>query len=134
MIFVDTSAWFARLVDNDRHYEAARKWTRSNRERLITTDYVIDETLTLLKARGEHRSAEAFGKSMFEVPIANIHYLSPDEILAAWRVFRDFRDKAWSFTDATSKVVIEKLGLRQAFAFDQHFLQFGSVEIVPAGF
>ncbi len=35
------------------------------------------------------------------------------------------------FADCTSKVVIEKLGLAYAFAFDQHFRQFGTVAIVP---
>jgi len=132
MIFVDTSAWFARLVTDDPNHKAALAWIASNRERLITTDYIIDETLTLLRVRGQHRSAMAFGESMFETPIATIHYVSPDEIREAWRVFRDYRDKAWSFTDATSKAIIERLGIRQAFAFDEHFRQFGTVEIVPS--
>jgi predicted nucleic acid-binding protein len=133
MIFVDTSAWFARLVTDDPNHQAALEWSVSNRERLITTDYVIDETLTLLRVRGQHRSAIVFGEAMFEAPIATIHYVTPDEIREAWRVFRDYRDKAWSFTDATSKVVMERLGIRQAAAFDEHFRQFGTVEIVPSG-
>jgi predicted nucleic acid-binding protein len=133
MIFIDTSAWFARLVTDDPNHQAALAWSASNRERLITTDYIIDETLTLLRARGQHRSAIVFGESMFDAPIATIHYMTPDEIREAWRVFRDYSDKAWRFTDATSKVVIDRLGIRQASSFDEHFRQFGTVEIVPVG-
>lgn len=60
-----------------------------------------------------------------------MHYIERVEILAAWDVFRRYADKQWSFTDCTSKVVMEKLGIRKAFAFDRHFAQFGSVEVVP---
>ncbi len=42
-------------------------------------------------------------------------------------VFRRYQDKQWSFTDCTSKVLIERLGIAEAFAFDHHFEQFGTV-------
>jgi hypothetical protein len=54
-----------------------------------------------------------------------------DEIIEAWRQFREFRDKDWSFTDISSKVVMERLSIRKAFAFDRHFRQFGSFEVIP---
>ena len=37
----------------------------------------------------------------------------------------------WSFTDCTSKTVMDSLGIRTAFAFDGHFREFGSIEVVP---
>jgi predicted nucleic acid-binding protein len=43
---------------------------------------------------------------------------------------RRFGDKDWSFTDCASKVVIESRDIRQAFAFDRHFGQFGTVQVV----
>jgi len=59
------------------------------------------------------------------------YYLTEADILLSWQTFCQFYDKAWSFTDCTSKVFIDKLHLQQAFAFDHHFHQFGSVEVVP---
>jgi predicted nucleic acid-binding protein len=53
MIFVDTGAWFASVVPTDTDYHAAIAWLSTNSQPLITSDYVIDETLTLLRARGE---------------------------------------------------------------------------------
>jgi predicted nucleic acid-binding protein len=49
----------------------------------------------------------------------------------AWETFRQFDDKSWSFTDCTSKVVMEQLNIKVAFAFDHHFQQFGTVQVVP---
>jgi hypothetical protein len=54
-----------------------------------------------------------------------------DEIIEAWRQFREFQDKDWSFTDISSKVVMERLSIRKVFAFDRHFRQFGSFEVIP---
>ena len=42
-----------------------------------------------------------------------------------------YRDKGWSFTDCTSYVVMERLGIETALAFDDHFRQFGTVTVVP---
>ncbi len=132
MIFVDSGAWFALLVPTDSNHSAAVGWSSNNDETLVTTDYVIDETLTLLRARGESAKAIAFGTRMFDpkCPVV-VHYLSPAEVAGAWQVFHDFADKDWSFTDCTSKVVMEALGARAAFAFDQHFRQFGTVAVLP---
>jgi uncharacterized protein len=53
MIFVDTTVWYAAYVAEDPEHEAASALLAEPRQRLATTDYVIDELLTLLKARGQ---------------------------------------------------------------------------------
>jgi predicted nucleic acid-binding protein len=63
--------------------------------------------------------------------MAIVPYLSADDLESAWQFFRRYQDKDWSFTDCTSKAVLERLGIATAFAFDQHFRQFGSVTVVP---
>ncbi len=132
MIFVDSGAWYASIVTEDPDHARAVAWRATNRQSLITTDYIIDETLTLLRSRGEPMRARAFGRLAFgSKPPFRLYYLTPDDIRAAWGVFERFADKEWSFTDCTSKVVIERLGLDRAFAFDQHFRQFGTVAVVP---
>ena len=132
MTFVDSGAWFALMVPSDADHAAAATWMQSYSGRLLTTDYVIDETLTLLRSRGQGAVALAFGAWVFgpKRP-AVVHYVAPSEIDRARDVFQRFKDKDWSFTDCTSKVVIESLGLTQAFAFDKHFRQFGTVAVVP---
>src|SRR5262245_52765235 len=131
MIFVDSGAWFASLVPTDPDYAAAQTWFAQNQQPLITTDYVVDETLTLLLVRGQKARALAWGKAIFSGQVARLHYLSPQELHDAWLVFCQFHDKEWSFTDCTCKVVIEQLGIGVACSFDQHFRQFGSMAVVP---
>jgi predicted nucleic acid-binding protein len=36
-----------------------------------------------------------------------------------------YTDKTFSYTDTTSFAVMERLGIREAFAFDPHFQQYG---------
>jgi predicted nucleic acid-binding protein len=132
VIFVDTGAWFAALVPSDKDHLSASAWLeRNRRKKLFTTDYIVDETLTLLRCRGEEERARSLGRAFFEGELAKIHYLSEAEIEQAWEVFFHFQDKEWSFTDCTSRIVIEKYSIKQAFAFDRHFRQFGSVRVVP---
>ena len=61
MIFVDTGAWFASFVASDPDHAAAGAWLDANTHALVTTDYVIDELLTLLKIRGELERALEIG-------------------------------------------------------------------------
>ena len=131
MTFVDSGGRFATFVPSDRRHGEATRRFGWNTSPLITTDYVVDETLTLLRAGGELARAIAVADAFFSGELAMIHYITPEEIRAAWGVFRTFGDKQWSFTDCTSKVVMETLGLSTAYAFDHHFRQFGSVLIVP---
>ena len=131
MIFVDTSAWFAAVVPTDSDYADAARWLAANSEQLLTADYVIDEILTLLRVRGERQRARVLGERFFESSMTEVYFLTEDDIRQAWSVFRRYDDKGWSFTDCASKVVIEQMNISEAFTFDHHFSQFGSVRVVP---
>ncbi len=131
MIFVDTGAWFAIVVPSDVNHVRATAWLSSNREPLVTSDYVVDEALTLLRARGFPEQAIDLGVDLLDNGMALMHFLEKEDIGRAWHMFRRYRDKQWSFTDCSSKVVMEWLGIATAFAFDQHFRQFGAIRVVP---
>jgi predicted nucleic acid-binding protein len=126
MIFVDTGAWYASLVPTDPDNARAVQWLGANR-----SPYVIDETLTLLRVRGERKRALLLGEKFFHDGLAEIHKITAADLTLAWKTFEQFDDKGWSFTDCTSKVVMEQLGIKVAFAFDHHFHQFGTVQVVP---
>ena len=121
MIFVDTGAWYASLVPTDPDYGRAVQWLAANHSPLFTTDYVIDETLTLLRVRGERKRALLLGARFFNHELAEIHKITDADLTLAWATFEQFDDKGWSFTDCTSKVVMEQLNITVAFAFDHHF-------------
>lgn len=62
MTFVDTSAWAALLVPADPHHAAARTWHEQNHDKLLTSDYIVDELLTLLKTRYSTQAAIRAGQ------------------------------------------------------------------------
>lgn len=130
-IFVDTSAWYAVVISTDPNHHLARTWLAANKERLLTTDFVIDETLTLLRSRIAGSTAIEFGSQVLSSPDVDVIHVSREQFMEAWRVFRDFAETEWSFTDCTSKVVIEELRIERTFSFDRHFSQFGTVRVVP---
>lgn len=131
MIFVDTSAWYALSSTRDVNHQDAIRTLSSLRERLVTSDYVVDETLTLLKSRGEKLHALKFGAKVIDGAFAQIITVDTHDFNSAWGVFKRYNDKGWSFTDCTSFVVMQQLGIQRAFAFDDHFKQFGTVTVVP---
>ena len=48
----------------------------------------------------------------------------------AWDIFKQYKDKDFSFTDCTSFIVIESLKINHVFVFDIHFKQFG-LKLLP---
>ena len=115
-IFVDTGAWFARFVPTDADHLAARQWFDQNTDPLITTDYIIDELLTLLKVRNEYRRALEVGPSLFNGDVCDLAWVTQADVANAWRVFSTYQDKGWSFTDCVSRVMMERLGITTAVA------------------
>jgi predicted nucleic acid-binding protein len=130
-VFVDTGAWFAWCVPSDPDHEAARAWFEQNTRTLLTTDHIVDELLTLLKVRGEFQRALELGPSLLSGAVCELEWVTQGDVEDAWRDFSAYRDKAWSFTDCVSRVVMTRLGITTAVAFDDHFRQFGTVGVVP---
>lgn len=131
MIFVDTSAWYPLFVKSDEYRPVIRQWLGENRrERLVTTDYVVDELLTLIRSREPGR-AEYAGIQLLSGRLVKLEFVAEADFFNAWQLFQTYRDKRWSFTDCTSRVVMERLRINKALAFDHHFRQFGTIEVLP---
>jgi uncharacterized protein len=131
LTFVDTGAWVALFVEVDVHYASAQQWLDSNDDRLVTSDYVVDEVLTLINARYRRQTAVQVGQALFDRRLAELIFLKKEDIGRAWAIFRSHGDKRWSFTDCTSYVLMRRMGISSAFAFDRHFSQMRGIRRVP---
>ncbi len=131
MTFVDTGAWVALFVEADAQHRAAREWVGSNRDRLITSDYIVDEVLTLIAARFRRQTAIRAGHVLFSQELAGLIQLAEEDKRRAWTIFRSHGDKRWSFTDCTSYALMQRLEISNAFAFDRHFSQMRGIRRVP---
>jgi uncharacterized protein len=125
MIFVDTSVWFAAYVDEELEHAEADALLAGPSDRLVTTDYVVDELLTLLVARGHRNIAKEFGRLLWAGSICKVIWVEQQDVEAAWQIFHSFDDKSWSFTDCVSYAVMKRLAISEAFALNEHFKQFG---------
>jgi hypothetical protein len=127
-IFVDTSAWLALNDRNDQyHSEAVSKLKIVTKQKieLITSEYVLDESITIIRYRVSHKAAVVFGDSLMNSTIVTVADITEEERFRAWMLFKKYDDKELSFTDCTSFALMNKLKLRKAFAFDDHFKQIG---------
>lgn len=131
MVFVDTSAWFAFFVPSDPDHHRLRHWYTANAVPLATTDFIVDETLTLLLFRRERQRALQAGDAFFNGGLCTLYYITADQVRRAWELFQQRAAAGWSFTDCTSKIAIDDMRIRAAAALDHHFQQFGDVSVVP---
>ena len=131
MIFVDSGAWIALLNRRDRHHDDAvvilNNLGRQNVQ-LLTTDYVIDETVTWLRYRVSHPVAVQFFDLIGSSRATGVLTLvAIDRFLfqEAERLFRQYNTARLSFTDCTSFAVCQQYKISEAFAFDRHFPMIG---------
>ena len=131
MISVDTGVWYSLLVPTDPNHQKTAKWFDSVAQPIVTSDYVVDETLTLLLMRGERSKAIAFGTLVIVGSTAILQKLSEDQFHRSWLLFQRLSSAGLSFTDCTSHVVAVDLGIRTIASFDHYFQTTGRFQVVP---
>lgn len=127
-LFVDTAGWVACADEADPLHRAATAardaWLEAGGI-LVTTDYVADETLTLLRLRLGLDAAEAWWRQVDTSARLRWEFIGVTRAEKARTLFFRYRDKAFSFTDCTSFAVMRELRLREALTTDHHFAQAG---------
>jgi predicted nucleic acid-binding protein len=92
---------------------------------LVTTDYVLDETLTLTKARANAKVALALLDRIESSLALSIQNITDDRFAAAKAFFRQHADHGYSFTDCTSFVLMHEMEIRDVLTTDRHFAKAG---------
>ena len=131
-IFTDTRGWCAYVDGSDTHHSAANQFIHNLTIPLATSTYILDETVTLIKAHLGHNAAVRFGEKLRQEQIAKLLRITDQDEQRAWQIFVQHHDKGFSFTDCTSFALMERLQMDTAFAFDAHFQQYGKFVVVPA--
>ncbi len=120
-LFVDTGAWYALVDRNDPDHKKAVPFIRNNKIPLLTTNFVFDETVTLVRSRLGWSVARDFGQRLKDSSFVGIVTIRDEDEDRAWEIFLKYRDKDFSYTDCTSFAVMERLRIDTAFCFDSHF-------------
>lgn len=129
--FVDTSAFYAAKDPTDQHYAEAVAFMEQVRKspnlHLVTSNFIVDESLTLIRMKLGHQAAVQFGRQIRESKIVEVIHITEAIEEQAWQIFIKYSNKDYSFTDCTSFAVMEERSLVNAFTFDKHFAQHGLV-------
>lgn len=127
-VFVDTSM-FKALVDpqDEFHQTALTIWKKLEAKNvtLITSNYILDETFTLIRKRLGVSTVDEFRRYLTESStVVKIVRVTLTDEAAAW----DWFLKDWSelsFTDCISFAVMKRLGIKNVATFDGHFARAG---------
>lgn len=136
-VFVDTGGFVALLVPEDQmHTRASALFESAAQEcwTLVTTNAVVVETYSVLLARAKdgRGAAISFLDAVAEDQTQGlaVERVRPDDELNAITLLRAHSDKTYSLCDALSFVVMERLGITEAIAFDRHFREYGRFTIL----
>jgi len=132
-VFVDTSGFYSLLCNKDDEHRRATRILKQAARRtsgFVTSDYVLDETATLLKARGYTHLVPGFFDSVFDSHACRVEWMDPSRFQAVATFFLQRPDHQWSFTDCSSFVLMKELRLRRALTKDSHFSEAGFVPLL----
>lgn len=126
--FIDTGYLIAlETVGDQHHVQAAAHWRDFVRSDvlLVTTSFVLDEVITYFVSRSRHGKAVEIGQRLMSSPSVRVVHVDEELLTAAFEYLKKRPDKRFSLTDCVSFVLMERLGMKQALAFDAHFEQAG---------
>lgn len=133
MVFVDTSGWIALLSHDDRlHGRALSRYDELAHEasRLLTNNYVVDETATHLRYGLGLSAALDFRRMLLTAaatPRLRIAWVDERSEAEAWRLLERYRDVKLSLTDATCAVTARGARITEVFGCDSDFEALGFV-------
>lgn len=124
-VFVDTSAWFALLAADDANNASARRTFSElavRRDRLVTHNYVVVESIALMSSRLSRSDVARFIVDL--LPTSEIEWIQPSLHEVAVASFLDAGGSA-SFVDHVSFALIRARGITSTFAYDRDFVRQG---------
>jgi uncharacterized protein len=126
--FVDTSALYALIDRKDLHHSkmsgVVRRLLHSGR-RLVTTDYVVCETVNLANARAGHHVGGRLLDLVDRSSALRVEWIGSLRFEATKMFYRRHSDHRYSFTDCTSFVIMRELKLLEVLTTDRHFREAG---------
>lgn len=146
--FVDTSAFYALVDEDDRHHREAVSILADmlQTDQVVTSDHVIVESWMLIASRLGRTAAMRFWDGLTGTAFEPLGLDSAFTVIGvavadmqrAREIANEWPDQAFTIVDCTSFALIERLGIRRALAFDRQFrvFRFGhrrrhALEILP---
>ncbi|HEY3117607.1 MAG TPA: hypothetical protein VGK54_12760 [Chloroflexota bacterium] len=123
MIFSDTGALFALLVDDDQFHAEARgaeNAIRNSHEELWTIDPMVTELWSMLFRRYGVSRADGSVKSLLARGL-RCERVDPQDYERAWEFGEQWPDQPFSLADRQAFAAIERTRRYRAWSYDHHF-------------
>lgn len=129
-VFLDTGLFYALQGSRTSRHDAARRALGAVLDgpygRVVTSDYVLDEAVTLVRSQtGDFDQAmrildRVLGRNGFPAAI-DLQYVDRNRFERAVDVFGRDDDQALSFTDASTVAIVRDESIDSVLAFDDDF-------------
>jgi predicted nucleic acid-binding protein len=133
MVFVDTGAFLAKFLSHDQfHQDACASWKvlERKRDKIITSNFILDETFTLLARKSYHEFALEKARLIYASNVIHILRPTQETEINALLFFKKYADQKISYTDCISFQLMKEHHIKKVFTFDQHFYLAG-FEMIP---
>jgi len=123
-VFIDTGAFIARFIEkNQYHQQAVKLWELLRQEdaKCVTSNFVLDETFTLLGRRAGYGFAHERALNLYASQALTIVRPALDDEMIGLNYFKKYADQSISFTDCISFALMDRIQTHRVFPFDTHF-------------
>ena len=131
-VFFDTWGWVAIAHKNDTHHAEVVSFYKTfllHKGMPITTDYVLAETITLLKAKTDPKGVFVFIDTILDAVKKGrilLERINEERWEKAWELSKRYYDKPYiSFFDFSSFVVMKEVSVPNVLTADRHFEEVG---------
>jgi len=125
-VFADTSGLFALLVSNDLMHVRAKlnfRYFAGHRAQLLTSSFVVVETLALLQRRVGLGAVRDFQLKI--IPLLEVLWIDKDWYARGIQRLFALSNRDISLVDCLSFEIMESREITYAFSFDKHFEEQG---------
>lgn len=129
-IMIDTSFFYALIDKKDKNHNPAKLFLKNNKFPLITTSYIFDELITIIRYDFGHGLAVNIGEKINASELCYVLQISEDDLRAAWETFCEYDDQDFSYTDCTTFALMKRLKIKEVASFDCHFDVIGFTNLV----
>lgn len=126
--FFDTWGWVAIAHKEDKQHKKVFSFYKTfliNNGIPVTTDYILSETITLLRSRTNIKGVNTFIDAILAAVKEDrilLEKIDDRKWLKAWELSKKYKDKPYiSFVDFSSFVVMKELGIKEVLTADKHF-------------
>lgn len=119
-VFIDTGYFIAFLIPRDQWFGVAER-SACGDFRAVTSSLVVNETASLLQARGLFSTALAWLTAILQDRDTQIVYVDAVLQSEAWDLYHRWGGSGANPVDCASFAIMRRMNIKKAFTFDPHF-------------